>query len=139
MVEAYLGEDAEAESSSGSESGSEEEEDTPPPEPSSVQDTEVPAQPDAEDAPPTPVAEGLTIGTTQSVGAGSADTDNLIGSFPGGAESAFVSVSELCLRSVFVDKIQVEGKLVFVLLRVVGCRSACGRMYLHRPIAFGSS
>ncbi|CAL8997863.1 unnamed protein product, partial [Prunus brigantina] len=40
MVEAYHGEDAEAESSSGSESGSEDEEETPPPEASSVLDVE---------------------------------------------------------------------------------------------------
>ncbi|CAL9029546.1 unnamed protein product [Prunus brigantina] len=54
MVEAYLGEDAEAESSSGSESGSEDEEEAPPPEPSSVREAEAPVRPDAEDALPTP-------------------------------------------------------------------------------------
>ncbi|CAL9019285.1 unnamed protein product [Prunus brigantina] len=53
-VEAYHGEDAEADSSSGSKSGSEDEEETPPPEPSSVPDVEARGQPDAEDAPPTP-------------------------------------------------------------------------------------
>ncbi|CAL9019664.1 unnamed protein product [Prunus brigantina] len=52
MVEAYLGEDGETDSSSGSESGSEDE-DTPP-EPSSVRETEGPAQTAADAVPQTP-------------------------------------------------------------------------------------
>ncbi|CAL8167672.1 unnamed protein product [Prunus armeniaca] len=54
MVEAYLGEDAEAETSSGSESDNEEEEATPPPGPSSVRDTKAQAPTAAEDDHPTP-------------------------------------------------------------------------------------
>ncbi|CAL9017598.1 unnamed protein product, partial [Prunus brigantina] len=52
MVEAYLGEDAETDSSSGSESSSEDED--APPEPSSVRETERPAQTAAEAVPQTP-------------------------------------------------------------------------------------
>ncbi|CAL2271182.1 unnamed protein product [Prunus armeniaca] len=53
IVEAYLGEDAEADSSSGSESNSEEEETTPPAEPLSAREDEGrPALPEAD--PPTP-------------------------------------------------------------------------------------
>ncbi|CAL8132458.1 unnamed protein product [Prunus armeniaca] len=48
------------------------------------------------------------------------------------------SVPELCLRSAFVNEIQIEVELLFILLRVVRCRSACGRMYFYRYDSFGT-